>query len=50
MYNNLRSTAAKIKEYLLIKTWLSVIKPVLITLTSQQSLKMAKTQILYLAK
>ena len=42
VYNDLRSTAARIKEYPLIKTWLSVIKLVLIALTSQQSLKMAK--------
>ena len=43
MYNDLRSTTARIKEYPLIKTWLSVIKLVLIALTGQQSPKMAKT-------
>ena len=41
-YNDLQGTAARIKEYSPIKTGLSVIKLVLIALTSQQSLKNAK--------
>ena len=48
--NGLRGTAARIKEYPLIKTRLSAIKPVLIALIGQQSLKKAKTWILDLAK
>ena len=43
MFNDLRSTAARIQEYPLIKTWLSAIKLVLIALIGQQSPKMAKT-------
>ena len=49
-YNDLRGITARIKEYSPIKTSSSVIKLVLIALTGQQSLKKAKTRILYLAK